>query len=82
MLTFHIDLLQEPGNPLPYDKTLGGPNTGSTVGGMLLRSPGENITKLGTILPLSSGALLVWKPVLDFEQKYQYITKIKVAPEG
>ncbi len=26
---------------------------GSTIGGVLLGSPGENITKLGTILPLS-----------------------------
>ena len=38
--------------------TLGGPNTGSTVGGALLGSPGKNITKLGTILPLSCHALL------------------------
>ena len=30
--------------------TLGGPNTGSTVGEAILGSPGENITKLGTIL--------------------------------
>ena len=39
------------------DLTLGGPNTGSTVVGALLGRPGENITKLGTILPLSYQSL-------------------------
>ena len=33
--------------------TLAGPNTGNTVDGALLGSPGENVAKLGTILSLS-----------------------------
>ena len=37
---------------MPSGPTLGGPNTGGTIGGALLGCPGENITKLGTILPL------------------------------
>ncbi len=44
---------------------LGGQNTGSTIGGTLLGSPGENITKLGTILPLTSIAGLVHVNDLD-----------------
>ncbi len=57
MGTFQIDLLQEPGNPLG-DHThsgppLGGPNTGSTVAMAPLASPGENVAKVTTILPLS-----------------------------
>ncbi len=36
----------------PSGPTLGGPNTGSTVAGALLGSPGENVAKEGTILPL------------------------------
>ena len=31
-------------------RTLGDPNTGSTVAGALLGSPGENVAKVGTIL--------------------------------
>ncbi len=46
----------------PSIPTLGGPNTGSTIGGALLGDPGENITTLGTILPISHHALsLCWK---------------------
>ena len=40
-------------SPTPSGPMLGGPNTGNTVGGALLGSPGGNITKLATILPLS-----------------------------
>ncbi len=40
----------------PSGPTLAGPNTGSTVCGALLGNPGENIKKLGTILPLSHDA--------------------------
>ncbi len=35
-----------------------GPNTGSTIAGALLDSPGENVTKVGTILPLPYHPLL------------------------
>ncbi len=45
--------------PLLLVLTLGGPNTGSTVAGTLLGSPGENVAKLGTILPLSYQTLSV-----------------------
>ena len=38
--------------------TVGGPNTGSTIAGTLLGSPGENVAKLGTILPLPYESLL------------------------
>ena len=38
--------------------TLGGPNTSSTVAGSLLGSPGENVDKVGTILPLSYQPLM------------------------
>ncbi len=44
--------------------TLGGPNTGCTIGGALLGSPGENITKLGTNLPLCYQSLFPLRPFL------------------
>ncbi len=70
MVSFQINLLQEPGNhtfalKIPsratYDigfpgscsgPTLGSPNTSSTIAMALLGRPGENVPKVGTILPL------------------------------
>ncbi len=56
VLPFMVATLE--GEHTPSAPTLGGPNTGSTVGVALLGSPGENITKLSTILPLCYHALL------------------------
>ncbi len=44
----------------PSGPTLGGYNTGSTIAGALLGTPGENVPKLGTIMPLSYQPLF-WK---------------------
>ena len=46
-----IQLLE--GEHTPSGPNLGGRNTGSSIDGALLGSSGENITKLGNILPLS-----------------------------
>ncbi len=49
----------EDDHTLPPHPTVGGPNTGSTVAGALLGGPGQNVAKVGTILPLPYGLISV-----------------------
>ncbi len=55
----------------PSGPTLDGPNTDSTIAGTLLGSSGENVVKLGTILPLSYLGLCTkaWK--CHFRMEFQ-----------
>ena len=60
----------------PSGPTLGGPNTESTIAGTLLGSSGENVAKLGTILPLSYqslGNIIFWTSPMGKESHLWYI---------
>ncbi len=59
--------IQKKGNGLESDHTpsgltLGGPNTGSIAAVALLGNPGENVAKVGTILPLP------YQPLCQYSQ--------------